>query len=90
LVGVGSLEVLEPVDRDLGVDAEVVVAIEAAIGALDPVQLSVLDGKGRVDRLDVFAASLVTVFVQIPERQRNYIRLVFTETSQDTAMNGAT
>jgi hypothetical protein len=45
----GSLEVLvEPVDRDLGVDAEVVVSIEAAGGALDPVQLFVLDGQGVI------------------------------------------
>lgn len=43
--GAWSFDVfVEPVDRDLGVLAEVVVPVEPAGGSLDPVQLFVFEG----------------------------------------------
>jgi hypothetical protein len=44
---------VEPLDRNLGVQTEEVVAVEAAVGALDPVQALLGDRDRVIDVLNV-------------------------------------
>jgi hypothetical protein len=66
---------VEPLDRNFWVDTEEVVAIEAAIGSLDPVQAFLGDRDGVVDVLDVLRTSHRVVVHQGDQRRHQGVSI---------------